>query len=104
MPEGKGGFDDGGNPVNGLFVHRTLLEMPNGDLVATAYGWLEADAVVVHEKHGIRPAWCCSAQRTRARMVPGFGIAVDPAVGQEGFTEPVLARLTQGKHNGRFIA
>ncbi len=31
-------------------------------------------------------------------------IAVDPAVGEEGFNEPALVRLTQGKHRGRLIA
>jgi BNR repeat-like domain/BNR/Asp-box repeat len=105
LPEGKGGFDDGGNPVDGLFVHRTLMEMPNGDLVATAYGWFKEDSTP--------SSYMKSMNKTRAVLLRSKDhglnwslvstIAVDPAVGQEGFTEPVLARLTQGKHSGRFI-
>jgi photosystem II stability/assembly factor-like uncharacterized protein len=30
-------------------------------------------------------------------------IAVDPAVGQEGFDEPVLVRLARGEHKERFV-
>ena len=105
VPEGKGGFDDGGNPVDGLFVHRSLLEMPNGDLVATAYGWFNEDSTP--------SSYMKSMNKTRVVLLRSSDrglnwslvstVAVDPAVGQEGFTEPVLARLTQGKHSGRFI-
>src|SRR5262245_19475882 len=31
LPEGKGGFDDGGHPYAGLTFHRTIIEHPNGD-------------------------------------------------------------------------
>jgi len=105
LPEGKGGFDDGGNPVDGIFLHRTLLEMPNGDLLATAYGWFKGDSTpssYMKNMNKFRALLLHSASRGRDWSLVST-IAVDPGVGQEGFTEPVLARLTQGKHKGRFI-
>jgi len=105
LPEGKGGFDDGGNPVDGLFIHRTLLEMPNGDLIATAYGWFKEDSTpssYMKSMNKMRVVLFLSKDRGLNWSLVST-VAVDPAVGQEGFTEPVLARLTQGKQNGRFI-
>ena len=105
LPEGKGGFDDGGNPVNGLFIHRTLLEMPNGDLLATAYGWFQEDSTpstYVKNMNKFRSLLLKSKDRGRNWSLVST-IAVDPTVGEEGFNEPVLVRLTQGAHKGRFV-
>src|SRR2546425_6055270 len=30
VPQGRGGVDDGGDAISGIFLHRTLIEMPNG--------------------------------------------------------------------------
>src|ERR1041385_4730133 len=35
--------DDGGHPHDAQRLHRRILEMPNGDLIATFYGQLEGD-------------------------------------------------------------
>jgi hypothetical protein len=105
VPEGKGGFDDGGNPVDGLFIHRTLLEIPNGDLLATAYGWFKQDSTpstYVKNMHKFRSLLLRSRDHGRSWSVVST-IAVDPTIGEEGYNEPVLVRLSQGKHQGRFI-
>ena len=60
------------------------------------------DAVVVHEKHEQDPRGAATLKRTGLNWSLVSTIAV-VCVGQEGFNEPVLARLTQGKHSGRFI-
>ncbi|MCC6124064.1 MAG: exo-alpha-sialidase [Pirellulales bacterium] len=105
LPQGKGGFDDGGNPVDELFLHRTLLEMPNGDLLATAYGWFQEDTTPSSYKktmNKFRSLLLKSKDRGRNWALVST-IAVDPAVGEESYNEPVLVRLTQGKHEGRLI-
>lgn len=106
LPQGKGGFDDGRNPVDEVFLHRTLLEMDNGDLIATAYGWFKEDSTpsaYLKTMNKFRSLLLKSKDRGRNWSLVST-IAVDPAVGEEGFNEPVLLRLTQGKHKGRFIA
>src|SRR6266545_3010229 len=36
-------FDDRGEPVSRMYVRRSILELPNGDLLAPAYGHFETD-------------------------------------------------------------
>jgi hypothetical protein len=105
LPEGTGGFDDGGKPVNGLFIHRTLLEMPNRDLIATAYGWFRGDtrpSAYMENMNKYRSLLLRSKDRGRNWSLVST-IAVDPTIGEEGFSEPVLVRLSQGKRAGRFV-
>jgi|SoiMethySBSTD1v2_1073268.scaffolds.fasta_scaffold13443_3 BNR repeat protein len=105
LPEGKGGFDDGGKPVDGLFIHRTLMEMPDGSLLATAYGWFKEDTVpssYMKNMDKFRSLLLRSKDRGRNWSLVST-IAVDHTIGEEGFNEPVLIRLSQGKHKGRFI-
>jgi len=105
LPEGKGGFDDGGKPVDGLFIHRTLMEMPDGSLLATAYGWFKEDTVpssYMKNMDKFRSLLLRSKDRGRNWSLVST-IAVDHTMGEEGFNEPVLIRLSQGKHKGRFI-
>ena len=35
--------DDGGRPHNAQRLHRRILELPNGDLLTTFYGWMKGD-------------------------------------------------------------
>ena len=105
LPQGKGGFDDGGKPVNGLFIHRTLMERPDGNLLAAAYGWFKEDSVpssYMKNMDRFRSLLLQSKDRGRNWSLVST-IAVDPTMGEEGFNEPVLVRLSQGKHKGRLI-
>jgi len=105
LPRGKGGFDDGGRPVDNVFLHRGLLELPSGDLLATAYGWFEEDSTpsaYMPTMNRFRSLLLTSKNRGRGWSLVST-IAVDPTVGEEGFNESALVRLTRGRHAGRLI-
>ncbi|HVF09317.1 MAG TPA: sialidase family protein [Abditibacteriaceae bacterium] len=106
LPMAKGGFDDDGHPVPELFLHRSLIELPHGDLLLTAYGWFEGDETPSTYRPSMNKLRCIllrSSDRGRNwRFIST--IAVDPTIGEEGFNEPVLVRLTKGRHQGRLIA
>ncbi len=97
--------DDGGRPHDAQRLHRRILELPNGDLLTTFYGWIKGD----HTPATYMPLMT----KSRVMLVRSSDkgqhwklvstIAVDPAMGTEGFGEPVLARLSQGPHAGRLI-
>jgi len=105
VPEGKAGVDDGGDAISGIFLHRTLVEMPNGDWLTTAYGWFKEDSTpstYQPKMNKTRTLLLRSRDRGRNWTLVST-IAVGPTVGEEGFDEPVLLRLTQGPRSGRFI-
>ena len=79
--------------------------MPNGDLIATAYGWFRGDtrpSTYMENMNKFRSLLLRSKDRGRNWSLVST-IAVDPTMGEEGFNEPVLVRLSQGKRAGRFI-
>jgi hypothetical protein len=97
--------DDGGHPHEALRLHRRILELPNGDLLATLYGIVKGDRTP--------STYMPSMIKTRVMLVRSSDrgqhwklvstAAVDPGVGTEGFGEPVLARLSKGPKAGRLI-
>ena len=97
--------DDGGHPHNAERLHRRILEMPNGDLITNVYGWIKGD--------NTPSTYMPSMKKTRVMLVRSTDggrnwklvstVAVDPAVGTEGFDEPVMARVSRGQHAGRLI-
>ena len=101
----SGSSDDGGRPHDAVRLHRRILELPNGDLLTTLYGWFEGDTEP--------SAYMATMRKTRAMLVRSTNrgrhwdlvstIAVDPKIGTEGFDEPVIARLNHGPHVGRLI-
>jgi hypothetical protein len=106
LPQAKrGGYDDGGRPYSGLTFHRTVLELPNGHLLAVVYGWFKGDETPCP----YMPRMCkfrCFVLRSRDRARHWeylSTVAVDPRVGEEGFNEPVMVRLSRGPHRGRLI-
>ena len=107
LPNAKfdGSSDDGGRPHLAWRGHRRILELPNGDLMTTVYGWLQGDAT---------PAtYAPTMMKSRSMLVRSSDrgrhwklistIAVDPKVGTEGFGEPVLCRVNGGPNPGRLI-
>ena len=97
--------DDGGHPHSAARLHRSLLELPNGDLLTTMYTWFDRDRAP--------SAYTPSMMKTRALLIRSKDggeswklqstIAADDGVGSEGFTEPVLVRLSTGALEGRLI-
>ena len=105
LPEARGGFDDSGHPYSGLTFHRTVLQLPSGDLLAVIYCWFKGDDTPCP----YQPRMC--KFRTVLLRSKDFGlswkyvstVAVDPSVGEEGFDEPVLVHLSKGPHAGRLL-
>jgi hypothetical protein len=97
--------DDGGRPHEAQRLHRRILELPNGDLLTTYYGWLKGDATPsTYEPRMIKTRVILVRSADRGLHWKAVStIAVDPAVGTEGFGEPVIARVSQGPKAGRLI-
>ena len=100
-----GSSDDGGRPHAAMRLHRRVVELPNGDLMTTLYGWLQGD----NTPSGYTP----TMRKTRVMLLRSKNrgrhwdlvatIAADGSVGTEGFGEPVLVRVSDGIHKGRLI-
>jgi hypothetical protein len=97
--------DDGGRPHAAQRQHRRILELPNGDLLTTFYGWIKGDntpCTYIPRMKKTRVMLARSTNRgQRWKLVST--VAVDPKVGTEGFGEPVLCRVSKGPNAGRLI-
>lgn len=90
-----GSKDDGGRPHEALRAHRRIIELPNGDLLTTLYGWMQGDNTPCTYAPGMK--------KTRVFLVRSedkgrhwkliANVSVDPAVGTEGLCEPVVNRV-----------
>lgn len=99
----RGSSDDYGRSHEAVRLHRRILELPNGDLLTTLYGWFQGDVAT--------STYMPTMRRTRSVLLRSHDvgctwnlvstIAVGPAIGTEGFGEPVLARVSAGPHTGR---
>jgi hypothetical protein len=97
-------FDDRGEPISRMYVRRSMLELPGGDLLAPAYGHFEADKYATEyapKMNKMRSFLLRSGNRGETWKFVST-IASDP-VEQEGFGEPVLLRISQGPRAGRLI-
>jgi hypothetical protein len=93
-----GSTDDGGRPHRAMRAHRRILELPDGDLLTTIYGWLDGDhtpATYAPTMMKSRVLLVRSSDRGRHWKLVST-VAVDPAVGTEGFGEAVLCRTSKG--------
>ena len=97
--------DDGGRPHEAQRLHRRILELPNGDLLTTYYGWKKGDATPCpYEPRMIKTRVMLARSTDRGRHWSFVStVAVDPRVGTEGFGEPVIVRVSHGPHAGRLI-
>ena len=105
LPQAKKMLDDSGRPSIGVCFHRSLLELPDGDLITTVYGAFEEDTTPVDYQPTMMKMRCVllrSSDRGRSWRYAAT-IAVDPRVGQEGFDEPVMVRLSKGPKAGRLV-
>ncbi len=104
LPDSKGGFDDSGHPYTGLTFHRTILQLPTGELLACVYCWFKSDNVPCTyepKMHKFRVVLLRSTDNARHWTYVST-IAAGP-VGEEGFNEPVMARIPAGPHAGRLV-
>lgn len=104
LPEAEmEGHDDRGFPISRVYFRRSVIELDNGDLVASAYGRFESDKAPSEYR--------ATMAKTRSLLLRSSGsglwnyvstIASDPT-GQEGSGEPALVRLSRGSRKGRLI-
>lgn len=105
MPVRAESNDMGAAQPPNLRLHRSILELPGGDLLATGY---------VHFATDTAPsAYMPSMMKSRVIVVRSRDrgaswtylatVGVDGAVGTEGYNEPALVRLAHGRHAGRLI-
>ncbi|MDB6056820.1 MAG: exo-alpha-sialidase, partial [Verrucomicrobiales bacterium] len=100
-----GSADDGGHPHNAVRLHRRIIELPNGDLLTTIYGWLEGDNAPAQYQPKMK--------KTRVMLVRSSDkgrhwkfvstVAADSTVGTEGFDEAVINRVSKGDFAGRLV-
>ncbi|MBO9609516.1 MAG: exo-alpha-sialidase [Paenibacillaceae bacterium] len=99
------GNDDGGNPHHAIRLHRRVIELPDGDLLACLYGWFHGDntpSTYVASMMKCRSMLLRSGDQGETWKLVST-IAVDPEVGAEGFVEPDFVRLSQGPYEGRLL-
>jgi hypothetical protein len=98
-----GSTDDYGRPHAAARLHRRMLELPNGDLLTTAYCWFHGDETPVYYMptlwKGRTILLRSSDQGRNWKLVTT--IAVEPKLVPEGFGEPGLVRISQGPYAGR---
>lgn len=99
-----GMVDDRGEPISRLYIRRSVVALPNGELLASAYGRFEDDNEAVEYLPEMKQTRCYLLRSKDEGITWTYQstIAVPP-MGQEGFGEPVLLRLRQGAHAGRLI-
>lgn len=97
--------DDGGRPHVAMRLHRRIIEMPNGDLMTTIYGWQKGDkSPSDYEVHMIKTRVMVFRSSNKGRHWKYVSsITTIPQTQTEGFGEPVLNRVNKGKHAGRLI-
>lgn len=100
-----GSTDDGGRPYTAQRLHRRILELPNGDLLATLYGRKKEDTTpCTYRPTMMRTRVMVARSTDRGRhwaLVSDLSVA--PTVGTEGLGEPVLCRVSRGPDAGRLI-
>jgi hypothetical protein len=97
--------DDGGHPHEAQRLHRRMVELPNGDLLATFYGFKKGDKTPSTYMPTMMKSRAMLARSKDRGQHWSFvsTIAVGPEIGTEGFGEPVLARVSHGPKAGRLI-
>jgi len=97
--------DDGGRPHVAMRLHRRIIELPNGDLMTTIYGWQKGDkSPSDYEVRMIKTRVMVFRSSNKGRHWKYVScITTMPQAQTEGFGEPVLNRVSKGKHAGRLI-
>jgi hypothetical protein len=100
-----GSSDDRGRVHAAVRLHRSILELPNGDLLSTIYGrWAGDDAPAGYIASMLKSRTVVIRSRDHGQSWAYLAtVGLDSGVGTEGFGEPVLERLARGPHAGRLL-
>jgi len=104
IPNVASGTDEYGMPTAGPFFERSIVELPDGDLLACMWGWFESDRT----PSGYPDRWKkWQLKKSRVLLVRSKDrgdtwhyvttIAADPDAGPEGFRLPSLGLLPDGE-------
>lgn len=98
--------DDGNLPQTGHSrLHRTTLQLPDGEILMLMYGhFMEDKAPASYEPKMMKTrVWIVSSKDNGKTFATKSVVAKDDGIGTEGFGEPVMVRVGKGKHEGRLI-
>jgi len=104
VPNVVAGTDQYGQPVGGPIFEHSIVELPNGDLVAGMWGWFAEDQTPVDYPDRWKK-WRLKKSRVLLVKSTDGGdtwryvttVASDPDLGPEGFRFPGLALLPSGE-------
>lgn len=100
----EGMVDDRGEPISRLYLRRSAVVLPNGDLLATGYGRFDEDNTPVEYLPAMKQTRVYLLRSRDEGLTWSYvGTVAAPPMGQEGFGEPVLIRLNHGAAAGRLI-
>jgi len=104
LPDARQDIGDSGHRY-GVRMHRTLMELPNADLLLTAYCVFAGDSTPMpYLPNCSKCRSILLRSRDRGRHWEYVStMACDPTLTTEGFDEPVLARISKGKRQGRLV-
>lgn len=106
VPEIKteGVVDDRGEPVARLYIRRSVVQLPGGDLLATAYGRFRGDDWPVEYRPEMKQHRSYLIRSSDEGKTWSYVSAIaTPPAGQEGPGEPVLIQLKHGPNAGRLL-
>ena len=96
--------DDGGHSHRAIRLHRSMIELPGGDLLATAYGAFKADRIPsAYQKKMMKLRSLLFRSGDGGKSWKLISTIAVGDVGSEGFNEPVICRLSHGPHVGRLL-
>lgn len=96
--------DDGGHEHRAIRLNRSLIALPGGDLLTSAYGCFQGDAIPCpYQPQMKKSRSILFRSRDGGKSWDYVSTIAVGDVGSEGFVEPVLCRLSQGPHAGRLI-
>lgn len=96
VPLATGGI--GHAPAPGPIFWRSIVDQPDGTLLAAMYGWFKGDESPVPGQPGsMRYRTFVVASHDRGKSWEYLStVAYDPGIGTEGYCEPVIRRLPNG--------
>jgi hypothetical protein len=99
IPNAKAGFDDNGHPYRAVTFHRSIVAMPNGDLLAPVYGWMVGDdSPVKYQPKMLKYRLMLLRSRDQGKTWQYVTTMAAPlADTEEGFNESVMVRTPSGK-------
>lgn len=82
----------------GPLFFRSIVQMPDGALLATFYGWFEGDESPVPGQEGSfrYRTWLMRSEDRGRHWAYHATVAYDPEIGTEGYCEPVMKLLPDG--------